>query len=121
MGVLFSLIGLLFPLQLMYFFMDVNPEVIAAAPEIVRVYFLSFIFMGVCIWATSYFQAIMMTRLPTFLITLRGIVLSSLLYLLPLWLGLSGVWWAMVLTEALTAVLTIACVLWSNKVPTPED
>ena len=49
MGVLFSLIGLLFPLQLMYFFMDVNPEVIAAAPEIVRVYFLSFIFMGVCI------------------------------------------------------------------------
>ena len=45
----------------------------------------------------------------------------SLLYLLPLWLGLSGVWWAMVLTEALTAVLTIACVLWSNKVPTPED
>ena len=111
MGVGFTALGELFPIQIIQFFMDTTPEVLEATPEIVRIYFLSFLFMGVNIWATSYFQAIMRTAASAVLTILRGLVVSSiLLYLLPVLMGgVQGVWWAMVFTEAIVAVITL---LW---------
>ena len=47
---------------------------------------------------------------------MRGLILSGLLlYLLPAWLGLDGVWWAMVLTEGIVAAVTLACVFVTNR------
>ena len=43
------------------------------------------------------------------------VVSSILLYLLPLWLEIDGVWWAMVLTEGIVAVMTLCCVKSSNN------
>ena len=115
MGIVFMLTGILFPAQIIRFFVAVTPEVLAAAPEIMRTYFLSFLFMGINIWATFYFQSVMRTRTSTVLTALRGIVISGvLLYLLPLWMGIDGVWWAMVLTEAIVAVITWLCVLYTD-------
>ena len=112
MGIGFTAFGLLFPTQIVSFFVAATPEILAASPAIVRIYFLSFLFMGVNIWATFYFQAVMHTRTSTVLTVLRGIVISgALLYLLPALLGISGVWWAMVLTEGIVAVITLACVM----------
>lgn len=110
MGVLSSTLGLLFPNQLISFFVKTTPEILAAAPGIVRIYFLSFLFMGINIWATFYFQSIMMTRTSTVLTILRGIIISSILiYALPILLGINGVWWAMVLTELSVAIITFFC------------
>ena len=112
MGVAFTALGELFPTQIIQLFMDTTPEVLEATPEIVRIYFLSFLFMGVNIWATSYFQAIMRTMTFAVLTILRGLVVSSiLLYLLPVLMGgVQGVWWAMVFTEAIVAVITLVCI-----------
>lgn len=117
MGAVFTASGLLFPTQIIQFFMDATPAVIEAAPEIVRIYFLSFLFMGVNIWATSYFQSIMRTLTSSVLTILRGFVVSSiLLYLLPVLMGgVRGVWWAMVLTEGIVAVVTLFCVKAANR------
>lgn len=116
MGIVFTLSGLLFPQEIIVFFMDATPEVLAAAPKIVRIYFLSFLFMGINIWATSYFQAIMQTTVSNVLTALRGLVISSLLlYALPAMIGIDGVWWAMVETEAIVAVLTIIWLKIVNK------
>lgn len=118
MGVCFMLTGLLFPTQIIRFFVDATPEVLEAAPSIMRIYFISFLFMGVNIWATFYFQSIMRTRTSTVLTVLRGIVISGLLlYLLPLWLGIAGVWWAMVLTEAIVAAVTLICITFTERRP----
>lgn len=116
MGICFMLSGLLFPTQIIRFFVDATPEVLEASPEIMRTYFISFLFMGINIWATFYFQSIMRTRTSTVLTVLRGIVISAvLLYLLPLWLGISGVWWAMVLTEGIVTVITLICISFTNR------
>lgn len=115
MGIGFTLLGLLFPVPIIRFFMAATPEVLEAAPEIVRVYFLSFLFMGINIWATSYFQAVMRTVTSCVLTILRGVAISSvLLYLFPVWMGISGVWWAMVWTEGIVAAATLLCVRRSS-------
>lgn len=116
LGICFMMSGILFPTQIMQFFVDTTPEVLDAAPAIMRTYFISFLFMGVNIWATFYFQSIMQTRISALLTILRGIVLSSaLLFLLPLWMGIDGVWWAMVLTEGIVTAVTWFCILSSNR------
>ena len=116
MGICFMLTGILFPTQLIHFFVDATPEVLRAAPTIMRIYFLSFPCMGINIWATFYFQSIMRTRTSAVLTILRGIVISSIfLYLLPIWLGINGVWWAMVLTEGIVTGITCMCIFYANR------
>lgn len=116
MGIVFTLSGILFPTQIVQFFVKATPSVLEAAPNIVRTYFISFLFMGINIWATFYFQAIMRTRISSVLTLLRGVIVSAiLLYLLPLWLGLNGVWWAIVLTEFIVTVITISCITMINE------
>lgn len=116
MGVCFMLLGVLFPTQITRFFVEATPEVLEAAPTIMRIYFISFLFMGINIWATFYFQSIMRTRTSTVLTALRGIVVSAvLLYLLPLWLGINGVWWAMVFTEGIVTVITLLCIAHTKR------
>ena len=116
MGIFFMLSGILFPTQIIHFFVDATPEVLEAAPTIMRIYFISFLFMGVNIWGTFYFQSIMYTRTSTMLTVLRGIVVSAvLLYLLPIWLGIRGVWWAMVFTEGIVTGITLICITYTNR------
>lgn len=116
MGIVFSLSGILFPTQIVSFFVKATPAVLEAAPVIVRTYFISFLFMGINIWATFYFQSVMRTRISSVLTLLRGVVISAvLLYLLPLWLGLNGVWWAMVLTECSVTAITIILTLTAGR------
>lgn len=115
MGIVFTLSGILFPTQIVQFFVKTTPAVLEATPGIVRIYFISFLFMGINIWATFYFQSIMRTRISSVLTLLRGVVISAiLLYLLPLWLGLNGVWWAMVLTELSVTIVTAICLTTIN-------
>ena len=114
-GIVFTLSGILFPTQIVQFFVKTTPAVLTAAPGIVRTYFISFLFMGINIWATFYFQSIMHTRISSVLTLLRGVVVSAiLLYLLPLWLGLNGVWWAMVFTECIVTIVTVICITIIN-------
>ena len=115
MGIFFTLIGELFPIQIIQFFMDATPEILVATPDIVRIYFISYLFMGIDIWATSYFQAIMRTLTSSILTILRGLMINSiLLYVLPVLMGgIEGVWWAMVFTEMIVAVITLLCV-WTT-------
>lgn len=110
MGVVFSLVGLLFPLQLTTFFVDATPEILSIAPRIIRIYFLSFLPMGINIQATYYLQAVMKTYLSNLLALLRGLVFSGILvYLLPLLWGVDGIWWAMALAEFMVVILSVIC------------
>lgn len=121
-GVCFTLLGLLFPVQIIRFFMAATPEVIEAAPAIIRTYFISFLFMGINMWAIYYLQSIMRPRTSTLIVLLRGIIISSvLLNLLPALFenngygGIDGVWWAMVLTEAIVAAITLIFLKQANR------
>lgn len=62
MGIGFALTGILFPLPLVRFFVNVTPEILEIAPSIIRVYFLSFLPMGVNILARARFSAVRPSR-----------------------------------------------------------
>ena len=116
MGIVFSLVGILFPLQIATFFVDATPEILEIAPGIIRVYFLSFLPMGVNIQATYYLQSVMRTKWSTILALMRGLVFSGILvYLLPLWWELDGVWWAMAVTEFAVVVFSVLCLRKADK------
>lgn len=108
MGVCFMLVGELFPEAITKFFIAATPEVLAVAPMVFRCYFIFFLFLGINVFATYYLQSIMRERKAMTISVLRSLVLSSvMLFLLPLFLGLAGVFLAMPVSEALVAALAL--------------
>ena len=108
MGVLFTALGELLPVQITRLFTAATPEVIAAAPTIYRLYFLLFPPLGVTVLATYYLQSVMQDRRSMLIAVLRSAVVSgALLLLLPLLLDINGVWLAMPLSELLVAALAL--------------
>lgn len=116
MGVLFMLLGELFPTQITRLFIAATPEVLAAAPLAFRCYFIFFIFLGISVLATYYLQSIMRERAAMTVSVLRSLVLSiTLLFVLPMFLGLPGVFLAMPLSEGIVAVIALILVRRSMR------
>lgn len=69
----------------------------------------SFILNGFNVSAIGYFQSVEANGISTLLMSLRGIVLPVVLFIvMPLWLGVPGLWLAMPVAEALTLVASVA-------------
>ena len=108
MGIVFTALGELFPTQITQIFIDVTPEVLAVAPSIFRPYFLLYLFLGITILSTYYLQATLHKTMSMIIALLRSMVLSVLLlYLLPLFLGILGVWLAMPVSELIVAIVAL--------------
>ena len=108
MGVLFTALGQLFPIQMANLFMDTTPEVLAVAPIIVRLYFLLFLTLGITVLSTYYLQSIMREKMAMLVAILRSFVISGLLlYILPLFLELNGVLLAMPIAELIVAIIAL--------------
>ena len=108
LGVIFTGMGELFPVQITKLFIAATPEVLAASPQIFRSYFLLFLPLGITVFSTYYLQSIMRGRISMIVAVLRSIVISSIsLLVLPMVLGLNGVWLAMPLSELIVAVIAL--------------
>ena len=78
------------------------------APLAVRLYFVSFIGMALNIFYTNYFQATLQSSKALTVCALRGLVLCvTLAYLLPIKLGVTGIWMAMPLAETITLLIAV--------------
>ena len=99
----------LFPSQMISLFMKVTPGVSEIAPYIIRVYAISYLPMAISLFITAYLQSVGRANSATLVSMLRGIILSAiLLYVLPLLMGGSGIWWAVTIAESGAAVVGIA-------------
>lgn len=108
LGMVFYLSGLFFPEQLIGIFLKNNPAILEMTKEGIRIYFLSFLFMGINIVLTSYIQSKEETKASFIISLLRGLVLVLLLLkILPKFMGIRGVWWTLPITELLTLFLSI--------------
>ena len=108
LGIGFTAVGELFPTQIVRLFMDVTPEVLTVAPGIIRPFFLLFLFLGITVLATYHLQSIMHGRMSMMIAVLRSVVISGLLiYILPLVMGILGVWVAMPISELIVAVIAM--------------
>lgn len=109
LGIVFTVIGELFPFTIIKLFMSATPEVLAVAPTIIRIYFTVFLFMGITVLSTYYLQSVMKSRMSMVIAGLRSIVISgSLLFILPVFFDLNGVLLAMPVSELIVAVIALA-------------
>lgn len=109
MGILFAGVGELFPEQIIALFMEApTPSVLAIAPIMIRTYFLLFLFLGITVLATYYLQSITDFQASIVIAISRSIVVSGLLlFVLPVFFGLSGVLTAMPLSELMVSVIAV--------------
>lgn len=104
-GLIWSAVCFLVPNLFTYIFMQPTQEILAIAPSIIRRYGISFLLLPLNIFSTYYFQALLKPR-TSFLVSVgRGAVVSGILIcLLPAVAGADSIWFAMPVTEAVTAV-----------------
>lgn len=114
MGVLFTALAECLTVPIVQLFMDATPEVLAAAPSSMRLYSLLYLFLGFTVLSTYYLQSVMRDRASMAIGILRSLVVSGLLlYLLPLFWGINGVWLALPISECIVTV--VAAVFLSKK------
>lgn len=107
-GSFFAACGLLFPLAVVYIFINPTAPILEMAPLAVRLYFFSFIGMALNIFYTNYFQAILQPSRALIICTLRGLLLTVLLaYILPISFGVTGIWLTMPLAESITLLVAV--------------
>ncbi|MEE3488269.1 MAG: MATE family efflux transporter [Bulleidia sp.] len=92
MAIAFMVIGELFPVQMTRVFMDVTPDILEAAPPMIRTYYLSFPFLSLNVLSTYYLQSVLRTKDSMTMALTRSLFLpAGLLIALPLVFQLKGV------------------------------
>ena len=116
LGIVFTAIGELLPVPIVRLFIDTTPEVISAAPSISRPFFLVFLFLGITVLSTYYLQSNMQGKMSMIVAILRSIVISGLLlFVLPIFMDITGVWLAMPVSELIVATISICYITINNQ------
>lgn len=114
--VVFCGAGLLFPIQIIRLFTRATEEVLAAAPGIFRIYFLTFLPLGFSVLAIYYLQSIRKDKVATWIAFMRSVLISGILLLvLPKIWGIIGLWSASPLAELIVACTAMAYIMIVNK------
>ena len=108
MGIVLGGIVIALPKQIVALLMKATPEALSMAPEIISIYGISFIFMGINIFVTYYLQSISRNK-ESFVISLgRGLVVNGILiFVLPLIWGGTGIWIAISAAEFIVMLYSL--------------
>ena len=116
-AVLFTLIFTLFREQLVTLFItDRASKAWDVAVSGMGLFASGYLFFGINIMTVGYFMSVENTRLATSFTLLRGVILPVIsFFVLPLWLGVRGIWLAVPVAEFITTIV-ICCVLLHQRV-----
>ena len=115
-GLIWTALCVLAPKLFIRIFMQPTQEILAIAPAIIRSYGISFLLLPLNIFSTYYFQALLKPRTSFIVSVGRGAVISGILIcLLPLVAGADSIWFAMPITELITAVYVASMMLQTIK------
>lgn len=109
LGLLFYTLVLLYPNSIISIFnKEKNKELFEIALTGMKIYFVSFLIMGINIVSTSFFSSVS-KPIQSFLISIArgGVLIIPLVLVLPEFIGLIGVWASIPLAELITLFLTI--------------
>lgn len=115
-GVVMTAIALIFASPLSRIFVGYDPELLKLTVEGFRIFSLSFILMGYAIFSSSFFTALndgITSAIISFLRTLVFQVLAVLL--LPVLVGVDGIWWSIVVAELMAVIFSGAFLLFKRK------
>lgn len=106
-GLSFYIIGILFPQFIVGVFTSEKGQIVDITVNAIRYYFLAFIFMGINIVNGAYYQSMEHRILSNSISLSRGIILIIIgITILPVFLGVNGVWLSAVFAEVLTLIIT---------------
>ena len=104
-GVFWTVLSLTAPNLYIRIFMEPTEHILEIAPAIIRHYSISFLLLPFNIFSTSYFQVLLKPKTAFVVSVSRGLVVSGALILaLPSLLGADSLWFAMPITELITAL-----------------
>lgn len=108
LGVCFTLIGELVPVQVIKLFMVPSLELLEIAPRAFRLFFIVFLFLGITVNGIYYLQSVMEKKAAFIVGAMHSVLISTFLcVLLPIFLGMTGIWLALPLTELLISVYVV--------------
>lgn len=107
-GVAFFILCIIFPEQIVRIFVNPNNEVLAIAINSIRIYSIAFIVMGINMVSGAYFQSIELAKESFIIAFCRGLLFVSIcVFVLPLFIGINGVWLSVPIGELLTLIATV--------------
>ncbi|MEG0485341.1 MAG: MATE family efflux transporter [Oscillospiraceae bacterium] len=108
LGVLYVIIGELWPEMLVRFFVDPTPEFLAMACTGIRIVFLAYLISGTNILLSVYFQATQSNNAALSASVMRGIISPVICVVgCAFFFGVTGVWVSTVVAEILTLMFSI--------------
>lgn len=106
----------LFPELFIGMFMDSKSETMGIAVDGLRIFMLMLPLLSINILGVAFFQSTGNGRMALILSLLRQfILLIPLVYILPQFFGLAGVWFATPISDGLSIFITFIALIWSYK------
>ena len=98
------------------FFVGYNTSLSALAAHALRLVSLSFLLGGITTYSSSYFTGLNEGGASLIIAAVKGFVGPlAAVWLLPLLIGVDGLWLSLPMAELLAAVSVLACFLWWNR------
>ncbi|MEE8826522.1 MAG: MATE family efflux transporter [Eubacteriales bacterium] len=89
-----------------------SPELLAMTTKAIRLYSLSYLIMGFNIFGSAFFTAMNNGAISALISFLRTLVFQvASLLVLPVLLGLNGIWLSIVVAEGLAFIVTLTCLI----------
>ena len=115
-SLLFFAFAEIFPSLIVNIYMDATDEVLALAPKIMRTCFAGLCLIGFSVLTSYYLQATLKRGLASLIAALRGIILPvSFAFLIPLVFDYNAIWWALPLSEFITAIAAASCLIYTSR------
>ncbi|MEG0771949.1 MATE family efflux transporter [Clostridium sp.] len=116
LGVLIYAIGLVMPGAIVLIFNNDNAELMKITVKGIRLYFISFLFMGINIVIVSYLQSMERSKISIFSSLCRGIIFILIgLLILPKLFSVNGVWLTVAFAELITLGINIIYLVINKK------
>ena len=101
---------------LSFLFVGYDEELYSMTVRAFHIYAFSFIFSGINIFSSSFFTALNNGMISAFLSFLRSFCLPCILvFVLPFFLGLEGIWYTLVLSEEIAFFFSIVLLSYNRK------
>lgn len=116
LSILFFAFAQVFPTLIVKIYMDATEEVLLIAPKIMRICFLGLIFVGLSILSSYYLQASLKRFAASLISALRGIILPvTFALVLPALFGYEAIFWAIPISEFITAGVSVLLLTTSSR------
>ena len=107
-GVVFFILCILFPEQIVRIFVKPSETVLSIAINSIRIYSTAFIIMGINMVTGAYFQSVELAKESFIIAFCRGLLFVSIcVFILPIFFGINGVWISVPIGEILTLIVVL--------------